>query len=119
MTAELALRFTLGGVIVSLFAVAGEMFKPKTFAGLFAAAPSIAVATLAMAYAEQGGTYVAIESRSMLMGSAALFVYSAACVATTKRDTIPVWLGAVLAWVAWTAVAFALWGALYAAGAGE
>jgi hypothetical protein len=36
----LLIRFVLGGLIVSAFAVVSEMFKPKTFAGLFGAAPS-------------------------------------------------------------------------------
>jgi hypothetical protein len=113
---ELALRFVLGGVIVSLFAAAGETFQPKTFAGLFGAAPSVAVATLAIAYVSRGSAYVAIEARSMLLGSAALFVYSAACVSATKRDWMPVWLGAVLAWAAWAVVAFASLAVLRAAG---
>ena len=107
MSGELALRFLLGGVIVSLFAATGEMFRPKTFAGLFGAAPSVAIATLGMAYASKGSGYAAVESRSMLLGCAALLVYSAACVAVARRRGLPVWLGAVLAWVAWGAVAFA------------
>jgi hypothetical protein len=107
MTGELALRFVLGGVIVSLFAATGEMFQPKTFAGLFGAAPAVAIATLGMAYASKGSAYVAIESRSMLLGCAALLVYGAACVAMADRRGVPVWLGAVLAWVVWGAVAFA------------
>ena len=40
---ELLARFLIGGVIVSFFAVLGEMFRPKSFAGLFGAAPSIAL----------------------------------------------------------------------------
>jgi hypothetical protein len=109
---ELALRFVLGGILVSLFAAAGEMFTPKTFAGLFGAAPSVAIATLAIAYVGRDAAYVAVESGSMMVGCVALCVYSAACVAITKRREIPVWLGASLAWAAWAAVAFGLWGLL-------
>ena len=107
MTRELALRFLLGGVIVSLFAVTAEMFRPKTFAGLFGAAPSVAIATLGIAYASKGGGYVAVEARSMIVGCAALLVYGAACVAVAERRAMPVLLGAVVAWAAWGAVAFA------------
>lgn len=109
-------RFLLGGAVVSLFAVTAETLKPKTFAGLFGAAPSVAIATLALAYCKQGGDHVAIEGRSMLIGSAALLVYSAACVAMTKRKEVPVWLGALLNWTAWAAVAFGCWAALHGAG---
>ncbi len=117
MIGELALRFVLGGVIVSAFAVAGELFNPKTFAGLFGAAPSVAIATLLLAYWKQDATYVAVEARSMVVGAAALLVYSAACVATTQRRGLPVWLGAGLAWAAWGAAAFGVWGVLRLAGA--
>ena len=43
---ELIFRFIVGGLVVSFFAVIGDMLKPKSFAGLFAAAPSVALATL-------------------------------------------------------------------------
>ena len=39
-------RFLMGGMIVSLFASLGDVLKPKSFAGLFGAAPSVALATL-------------------------------------------------------------------------
>jgi hypothetical protein len=37
---EFIFRFIVGGLIVSLFAVLGDVLKPRSFAGLFAAAPS-------------------------------------------------------------------------------
>ena len=117
MAIELALRFFLGGLIVSLFAVAGDLFKPKTFAGLFGAAPSVALTTLAIAYATKGSPYVAVEARSMVLGSVAFFVYGLVCVAATRSERAPVWVGAALAWGAWGAVAFSLW-ALLLRGAG-
>ena len=40
--------FFVGGVVVSLFAILGDPLKPKSFAGLFGAAPSIAPATLGL-----------------------------------------------------------------------
>jgi hypothetical protein len=45
---ELVFRFFIGGCIVSIFAVIAEVLKPKGFAGLFAAAPSVALATLGL-----------------------------------------------------------------------
>jgi len=44
---QLAFRFIVGGLLVSFFAVIGDGLKPKSFAGLFGAAPSVALATLA------------------------------------------------------------------------
>src|SRR5207237_266390 len=76
---ELALRFVLGGLMVSLFAVCGELFKPKTFAGMFGAAPSVALATLSIAFATHGREYVAIELTTMIPGRGGLVVPCAAC----------------------------------------
>ncbi len=116
MIGELALRFAMGGVIVTAFATLGELFRPKTFAGLFGAAPSVAIVSVALASAQHGASYVAIESRWMTVGCAALVVYGATCVAMAKRRDMPVWLGATLAWGAWAAVALGGWAALHAAG---
>jgi uncharacterized membrane protein (GlpM family) len=110
MAIELALRFLLGGAVVSLFSIAGEVLNPKTFSGMFGAAPSVAIASLAIAWAKHGTDYVATEGRSMLIGAVAFYVYGAACVATTKRERLPVWLGASVSWSAWAAVAFAILG---------
>lgn len=70
------LRFVAGGVIVSLFAVLGDVLRPKSFAGLFGAAPSVALATLSLAFFQHGGSYVATEVRSMVIGSIAVAGYS-------------------------------------------
>ena len=45
---EILIRFLIGGVVVSVFAVIGDILKPKSFAGLFGAAPSVALATLGL-----------------------------------------------------------------------
>jgi hypothetical protein len=73
---DYALRFVIGGVIVTLFAILGDVLRPKSFAGLFAAAPSVALATLGLAFWKHGGDYVAIEGRSMVLGTVALAAYS-------------------------------------------
>jgi hypothetical protein len=106
---DLLVRFALGGAIVSAFAAVGEVFEPKTFSGLFGAAPSVAIASLSLAFARQGPSYAAVEARSMIAGAVALFAYSGASVLTTRRRSLPVWLGAVAALLAWVAVAAALW----------
>jgi len=40
--------FFVGGVVVSIFAILGDLLKPKSFAGLFNVALSIAVATIGL-----------------------------------------------------------------------
>ena len=73
---EILIRFVVGGFVVSAFAVLGDLFKPKSFAGLFGAAPSVALATLALVLGKEGHAYAAIEARSMVAGAIALFVYA-------------------------------------------
>jgi hypothetical protein len=74
---ELLARFVIGGVIVSFFAVLGEIFRPKSFAGLFGAAPSIALATIGITIAGHGRAYAAMEARSMIFGAIAFLLYGA------------------------------------------
>jgi hypothetical protein len=76
MLTQLFFRFLVGGIFVSAFAILGTVFKPKSFAGLFGAAPSIALATLALTIRNEGRVYAAIEARSKLAGAAAFFVYA-------------------------------------------
>jgi hypothetical protein len=76
---ELVARFLIGGVIVSFFAVLAEMFRPKSFAGLFGAAPSVALATIGITVASHGKAYASLEARSMIWGALAFLLY-AACV---------------------------------------
>jgi uncharacterized membrane protein (GlpM family) len=108
MIGQLLIRVVLGGAIVSVFSVVGELFRPKTFAGMFGAAPSVALASLALAFSEHGSDYVAIEARSMVVGAGALFLYAGACVFGTRRSHWPVWLSATLSWGVWFAAAFAV-----------
>lgn len=75
---EILLRFVIGGTVVSMFAMLGDVFRPKSFAGLFGAAPSIALATLGLTIADKGKAYAGIEARSMILGALAFCVYAAA-----------------------------------------
>jgi hypothetical protein len=44
MLKEILLRTVMGGVFVTFFACLGDVIKPKSFAGIFGAAPSVALA---------------------------------------------------------------------------
>jgi hypothetical protein len=76
---ELLIRFLLGGSAVCLFAAIGDVARPKSFAGVFGAAPSVALATLALTIHAKGAEYTALEARSMAIGAVALLVYTCIC----------------------------------------
>jgi hypothetical protein len=101
MFANLIVRFLLGGAIVSAFAAIAEVFKPKTFAGLFSASPAVALCTLALTVGQKGLSYAAIEGRSMTFAAGALFIYCCVCIAIAKQRRISVGIGAAIAWVIW------------------
>ena len=82
---EMLLRFVIGGVVVSTFAILGDLFKPKSFAGLFGAAPSVALATLGLTVARNGRSYAALEGRSMIAGAIAFFIYASLVSCLTMR----------------------------------
>jgi hypothetical protein len=101
--AEFVLRFLIGGAVISAFALLGDVLRPKSFAGLFGAAPSIALATVGMTIAHNGKGYAAVEGRSMVLGALAFCVYAylvSQALVRYQRSTIattlvlmPVWLG--------------------------
>jgi hypothetical protein len=75
---EIIVRFIIGGLVVSAFSLISDLFKPKTFAGLFGAAPSVALATLSLTLIKQGKGTAATEAFSMIAGAAALLIYASA-----------------------------------------
>src|SRR2546423_746505 len=63
MLGELALRFLVGGLFVSLFAVLSKTLQPKTFAGLFGAAVSVVAAGLGNLFGPVvGGLFLAFPA---------------------------------------------------------
>ena len=100
------MRFLIGGTVISAFALLGDVLRPKSFAGLFGAAPSIALATVGMTIARHGKEYAATEARSMVLGAIAFCVYAylvSQALARYRRSTmaatlvlLPVWLGVSL-----------------------
>jgi Protein of unknown function (DUF3147) len=72
---QFLIRFVIGGLVVSVFAICGDVLRPKSFAGLFGAAPSVALASLGLTFKQNGAQYVAIEARSMMLGATAFLVY--------------------------------------------
>jgi hypothetical protein len=98
--------------VVSCFAALADGLKPKSFAGLFGAAPSVALATFTLAVLKDGKPYAALEARSMILGAIAFLVYSVVCasvLARAKTRASAVTIGAL---ALWAACAIGLWAAL-------
>jgi hypothetical protein len=106
------IRFIIGGISVSTFALLGDLFKPKSFAGLFGAAPSVALATLALSVIVEGRDNAATQSTSMMLSSIALFFYSS-CISwiMMHRPMRTIW-ATILFLPVWVAVSFGLWAML-------
>jgi len=73
---DILVRAVLGGVVISAFAILGDLLEPKSFAGLFGAAPSLALATLVLAVTQHGSDYARVEAHSMIVGAVAFFIYA-------------------------------------------
>jgi hypothetical protein len=106
------IRFLIGAVAVSIFAlqgVLGDLFKPKSFAGLFGGAPSVALATLGLTLASDGRHFAATEAGSMIAGAMAFFVY-ASCVSWILMSGrfLALWV-TISSLPVWAGVAFGLW----------
>jgi Protein of unknown function (DUF3147) len=106
---ELLLRFLIGGLAVSLFAVIGDLFKPKSFGGLFGAAPSVALATLAVTVAKNGRGYAALEARSMLAEALGLLLYAVVVSRLLMHRQISAFAATLVSMPVWFAVAFTVW----------
>jgi hypothetical protein len=106
---EIIFRFLVGGSLVSVFAFIGDLLRPKSFAGLFGAAPSVALASLALTIATAGKVYAAMEARSMIAGAVAFFLY-ASTVSNVMMRYKPPALAATLALMPlWLGVSYCLW----------
>lgn len=103
---EYLLRFLIGGIAVSGFAILSDVLRPKSFSGLFGAAPSIALSTLAIAVFQGGPTYMAVEGRSMVLGSIALCFYCIAACRLMERHNVRAFAATATALLLWAAVAF-------------
>ncbi len=106
---ELLIRFVVGGIAVSVFAIIGDMLKPKTFAGLFGAAPSVALATLGLTVYSKGIHYAAIEARSMMVGAVAFTVYALVVAIIMMRLKPSALLTTLSLLTVWLAAAVGLW----------
>ncbi|WP_426611163.1 DUF3147 family protein [Bradyrhizobium sp. McL0616] len=106
---EYVVRFLVGGVMVSAFSMLGDVLRPKSFAGLFGAAPSVALATLGIAIYRHGATYAATQTFSMMAGAVALVVSSVVVCHLLMRARMRALPATLLSTVLWLIMAFGLW----------
>jgi hypothetical protein len=104
----IALKALAGGSLVVTFAAISDVLRPKAFAGLFAAAPSVALASLVITVLSAGPSTAAISSKGMIAGAVGMIAYCVAASFLVK------WLGAIpgsiMAWAAWIAASLtAFW----------
>jgi hypothetical protein len=103
----LALKALVGGTFVCAFAAIGEVLRPRGLAGIFSAAPSVALASLAVSSVATGAGSAASQATAMVAGSAALVTFCLVGIESVKR--FGAMHGAIAASVAWFAVAIGLW----------
>jgi hypothetical protein len=109
MRVELIARFLVGGALVAAFAALGDVLRPRSFAGLFGAAPSVALATLGLTVVAKGHEYAAAEARSMIVGALAFAIYAQGCAWLMIRRSYPSMLVTLMGLVPWAMLAFGGW----------
>ena len=102
---EVAIRFLVGGAFVSAFAILSDVLTPKSFAGLFGAAPSVALATLLLTLSKQGPAYAAVEARWMIGGAIAFCLYAWFVMFALIKDACSAKAASILLLMLWMAVA--------------
>jgi hypothetical protein len=106
---EMIIRFLAGGILVSVFATLSDMVKPKSFAGLFGAAPSVALASLSLTLLKKSPGYAAIECRSMLFGACGLLCYCFVVSRLLKQARMRALQSSLLSLPIWFGISIVLW----------
>jgi hypothetical protein len=105
--AVLGIKMVNGGLFVVAFALVAEALDPKRFAGLFSAAPSVALANLLVVLLVKGRVDGLANLSGMIVGAIAM---AAVCIAGiwflprlgSKKGSVVICLG-------WAVGAFAGW----------
>lgn len=107
----LALRGLAGGLLVVAFALIAEVVDPKAFAGLFAAAPSVAVASLAITVLTESASEARQSAVGMVVGGIGMAACCVAAVGAIPR--LKALWGSVAAVAGWGLVALGLYWAVF------
>jgi hypothetical protein len=96
----IALKALVGGTAVVAFAALGEVLRPRGLAGMFAAAPSVALAGLAVTSVASGSSSATAQAVGMVAGAVALVVACLVGIESVKRlGALRGSLGAVAVWL--------------------
>jgi uncharacterized membrane protein (GlpM family) len=93
----------VGGLLVAAFAVIGQSVRPKSFSGLFSAAPSIALAALAITSLTDGSSAARDQVLAMTFGAVGMVMYCVLAAVVIERSNALI--GSTVAFVAWFGVA--------------
>ena len=97
----LAIKGLAGGGLVVAFALLSEGLSPKRFAGLFSAAPAVAIAGLTVVLLDKGAHEAHQNATGMIAGGAGMVAYAIAAVPLLRRTRASIAAGlALLAWIA-------------------
>lgn len=106
---DFLLRALFGGLAVSLFAIVGDMLKPKSLAGTMSAAPAVALASVVLTVRKHGIPYATMEARSMVGGAIAFLVFASVVSWVQMRYKPKALLASFVLLPMWGLVAAALW----------
>lgn len=99
----LVIKGLAGGGLVVAFALISEGLSPKRFAGLFSAAPAVALAGLAVTLLDKGAHSAHENATGMIAGGVGMVAYAAAVIPLLRR--LRAGPAAAIALGAWTGVA--------------
>lgn len=104
----LVLKALAGGACVVAFALLAERLRPQSFAGLLAAAPAVALASLGIVAVSKGAHEMVDAALGMIVGAVAMAVASLVAIDSVRR--FGALRGALVGVAAWLAAAGALFG---------
>jgi uncharacterized membrane protein (GlpM family) len=102
----LAIKGLAGGSLVLAFALLSQGLEPKRFAGLFSAAPAVAIAGLTVTLLDKAAHDAHQASAGMIAGGAGMAAYAAAVIPLLRRTRA--WVASTVALGVWTVVAAVL-----------
>jgi hypothetical protein len=103
----IAIKGLAGGALVVLFALMGEVVRPRSLAGITSGAPSVAAAGLLVTVLTTGAISAWNQSLAMIAGAVGLVVWC--LVATEAMKRFGGLKGSVAATTVWFIAAFSLW----------
>ncbi len=99
----LAVKGLAGGLLVVAFALLSQGLSPKRFAGLFSAAPAVAIAGLSVVLLDKGVHDAHENATGMIAGGVGMVAYATLVAPLLRRRRASA--ATALALGAWTAVA--------------